>query len=149
MPSDKSNLKVCYKENSEFNEIGVDEAGRGPMLGRVYSGAVILPKEDEFNHKLMKDSKRFSSEKRIREVAEYIKENAVAWGVGFITEEEIDRVNIRQATFTAMHSAITQVMKKHQDSSHTYHLLVDGNDFKTLHKISRRHRNSPDTSYLY
>ena len=55
-----------YYNNDELFEIGVDEAGRGPMLGRVYSAAVILPKTEDFNHALMKDSKRFSSKKKIK-----------------------------------------------------------------------------------
>ncbi len=67
-------LKKFY--NSKYTvEIGADEAGRGPMFGRVYSGAVILPKDDSFDHFKMKDSKKFTSKnpKKINEVAEYIK----------------------------------------------------------------------------
>ena len=57
-------LKKSYLENSEICEIGVDEAGRGPMLGRVYSAAVILPCNEEFKYELMKDSKKFHSKNR-------------------------------------------------------------------------------------
>ena len=95
-----------YYNNDDTFEIGVDEAGRGPMLGRVYSAAVILPKTDEFNHYLMKDSKKFTSQKKITEAANYIKENAIAWSVAYSTEKEIDNINILQATYKAMHSAI-------------------------------------------
>lgn len=120
-------LNKCYDMNNESVEIGIDEAGRGPMLGRVYSAAVILPKDDSFDHTLMKDSKRFHSEKKIREAAEYIKTNAIKWSVGYASEDIIDKVNIRNATHMAMHDAIRGVIDQEGGK---YHLLVDGNDFK-------------------
>ena len=125
-------LMKRYGENDEHSEIGVDEAGRGPMLGRVYSAAVVLPKGDDYRHDLMKDSKRFTSEKKIREVASYIKEHALAWGVGYATEEDIDKLNIRQATFKAMHSAIKQVIEQLALTCDNSRLLIDGNDFKAF-----------------
>jgi ribonuclease HII len=67
-------------------EIGVDEAGRGPLFGRVYTAAVILPKDDSFDHSLMKDSKKFHSKKKIEEVADYIKQHAIGWSVTFEDE---------------------------------------------------------------
>ena len=82
MPAKQGNLAKRFGEDDEHTEIGVDEAGRGPMLGRVYSAAVVLPKEGDYRHELMKDSKRFTSDRKIREVASYIKEHALAWGVG-------------------------------------------------------------------
>ena len=117
-------------------EIGIDEAGRGPLFGRVYSAAVILPDKDNFDHALMKDSKRFTSIKKINEAAQYIKENAIAWGIGYVDEETIDKINIRQATFKAMHLAIKGVLKKVNSSHNEIRLLVDGNDFKTYMVIS-------------
>jgi ribonuclease HII len=115
-------------------EIGVDEAGRGPMLGRVYTAAVILPKDDSFNHALMKDSKKFHSVKKIREAAEYIKANALYWHVAYADERVIEDINIRNATHKAMHEAIKAVMDKRNTATTphatTYHLLVDGNDFR-------------------
>ena len=127
-------LKKYFDFDSEEIEIGIDEAGRGPMFGRVYAAAAVLPKTDDYNHELMKDSKRFTSEKKIKEAADYIKEKAVAWGVGYSTEEEIDAYNIRKATHMAMHKAISQVMDK-LGLNNDYHLLVDGNDFTIYSKL--------------
>ena len=62
----KNVLKKCYMEESDKFEIGVDEAGRGPMLGRVYTAAVVLPNNDSFKYELMKDSKKFHSKKKNR-----------------------------------------------------------------------------------
>jgi ribonuclease HII len=127
-------LKTAYcvddiSDSNSIREIGVDEAGRGPMFGRVYAGAVILPKSLEaFQHALMKDSKKFHSEKKIREVAAYIKANAIAWAVGWADEREIDELNIRRATHKAMHQAITDIFDKQTDKQNIL-LLVDGNDF--------------------
>ena len=123
-------LNTYYCDDDRL-EIGIDEAGRGPMLGRVYSAAVILPKDDSFKHEWMKDSKRFHSEKKILEVAEYIKKNAIAWAIGYSTEEEIDFHNIKVATHLAMHKAIKQIIMKGKK----HHLLVDGRDFKIYNTI--------------
>jgi ribonuclease HII len=109
-------LKTSYCDNdtSDFvREIGVDEAGRGPMLGRVYTAAVVLPPDlESFNHALMKDSKKFHSEKKIKAAAAYIKEKAIAWAIAYSDEGEIDDVNIRNATHRAMHKAIKNVYDK-------------------------------------
>jgi ribonuclease HII len=104
----------CISEISDFvREIGVDEAGRGPMLGRVYTAAVVLPPDlENFNHALMKDSKKFHSEKKIKAAAAYIKEKAIAWAIAYSDEGEIDDVNIRNATHRAMHKAIKNVYDK-------------------------------------
>ena len=133
MPKSKAlPLEKWFDEDPSI-EIGVDEVGRGPMLGRVYSAAVVLPKDDIFDHASMKDSKRFSSEKKITEIAEYIKEHAIAWGVGYVDEDVIDEINIRQATFRAMHMAIRecfQTFSEQDKETISFHLLVDGSDFK-------------------
>jgi ribonuclease HII len=119
-------LEHYYSADDGSTEIGVDEVGRGPMLGRVYSAAVILPKDESFNHALMKDSKRFHSKIKILEAYEYIKDNCVAWNVSYSSESIIDKINIRNATHRAMHEAIKGVMKPNEN----VHLLIDGSDFK-------------------
>lgn len=131
-------LHNAFDAKDQNYEIGVDEAGRGPMFGRVYAAAVILPKDSSvFRHELMKDSKKFHSEKKIKEVAQYIKENAIAWAVAFEDEKVIDEVNIRNATFKAMHKAIKEVMtSQRKQQPLPYHLLIDGNDFKMVTEIT-------------
>lgn len=133
-------LKKFYCEQGTL-EIGADEVGRGPMLGRVYSGAVILPKDDSFDHFKMKDSKKFTSKnpKKINEAAEYIKANAIAWAVEYEDERVIDEINILQATQSAMHKAIKKVIKQLQEKTDVLDtnldnllLLIDGNYFKQL-----------------
>jgi ribonuclease HII len=131
----KKVLNKYYNCNELVFEIGIDEAGRGPLFGRVYSGAVILPKDNSFDHSKMKDSKKFHSKKKIEEVATYIKANAIAWSVCYEEEEVIDEINILQATQSAMHKAIKNVLNqlKHKNLVLDYNnilLLVDGNYFK-------------------
>ena len=116
---------------------GVDEAGRGPLFGRVYTSAVILPNDDNFKFELMKDSKKFHSEKKIQEVANYIKENALFWSVTYSTEEEIDKYNILQATYMSMHKSIKEILHKtisnnsnNKLNNENVFLLIDGSSFK-------------------
>ena len=118
-----------YYCDDGYNEIGIDEAGRGPMLGRVYAAAVVLPKNEDFKHGDMKDSKRFHSDKKIQCVSQYIKDKSVAWAICYSTEAEIDKYNIRVATHMAMHKAIKEVIYKLKLEHGNTHLLVDGNDF--------------------
>ena len=77
----KEPLTKFYNNDWNKLEIGIDEAGRGPLFGRVYTAAVILPKDETFKYELLKDSKKFSSQKKINEVADYIKENSTSWSV--------------------------------------------------------------------
>ena len=128
-------LKKFYHSDLNIVEIGADEAGRGPMFGRVYSGAVVLPKDDSLDHYKMKDSKKFTSKnpKKIQEVADYIKTHAIAWAVEYEDECVIDEINILQATQSAMHKAIRNVMKQIKDlDTNNLFLLIDGNYFKQL-----------------
>lgn len=121
-------LNIFYNEDPKCLEIGVDEAGRGPMFGRVYAAAVILPKDNSFEHFKMKDSKKFHSKKKLKETSDYIKNNALWWDIQWENEKIIDDINIRNATFSAMHKAILNIY----DVSAQSLILVDGNDFKPL-----------------
>ena len=117
-----------YYEDDDNFEIGIDEAGRGPLFGRLYTAAVILPKDDSINHDLFKDSKRFSKKSKMDEVAEYIKQNAVSWSVNYIDEKTIDKINIRQSVLKCMHNSVKGTLDKIDIPS--ARLLVDGSDFK-------------------
>lgn len=135
-------LSRYYLEDPTIFEIGVDEVGRGPLFGRVYSAAVILPKDDSFDHSKMKDSKKFSSKKKIIEASQYIKENALAWHITYEDEKTIDSINILQATQQSMHKSIEGVIKKYKasnpdaDNNKTM-LLVDGNYFKPYTRLNK------------
>ena len=125
--SNNKMLEVFQKENTYV--IGVDEVGRGPMFGRVYAAAVILP-DDSFNHELMKDSKKFTSSKKLKDTAEYIKKNCIAYSIMYQDEKSIDKHNILNATYKAMHQAIKEVMTT--TTTMNYLIIVDGNNFKPL-----------------
>lgn len=106
-----SNVNMWEIENSFYSEkisviCGVDEAGRGPLAGPVCAAAVILPKDLELPG--LTDSKKLTDRKR-RELFPLIQEHAVAYGIGFATEQEIDEINILQATFLAMQRALDQL----------------------------------------
>jgi ribonuclease HII len=135
-------LKICFDNNTNIIELGIDEAGRGPMFGRVYAGLVVLPKDNSIDHSQMKDSKKFHSKKKIEQVAEYIKENSLAWAVEYEDEQTIDDINILQATQSAMHKCIKTVLTKLVDVNlDRLLLLVDGNYFKpytTLNKTKTK-----------
>ena len=135
-------LDTCFNEDPNIIEIGIDEVGRGPLFGRVYASAVVLPKTSEFRHCDMKDSKKFSSTKKINQVSEYIKENAIAWSVKYEDENTIDEINILQATQRAMHQCVTDMIDKLQCINPNLDvenilLLVDGNYFKPYTKFGK------------
>ena len=104
-------------------EVGLDEAGRGPLFGRVYVGAVILPQDDNFNHSMMRDSKKLSERKRLI-AFDYIKDYAIDWVIHFKDEKYIDKHNIHASNYTAMREAVNKLIVKPD------HLLIDGNYFK-------------------
>lgn len=124
-------LKPYFCESTEIIEIGVDEVGRGPLFGRVYVSAVVLPKNDpNFNYSLLKDSKRFHSKNKLLKVAEYIKTNALAYTIQYADEKEIDKINILQATQQIMHKAVLDIIQKLKPAKlENIKLLIDGNYF--------------------
>lgn len=122
-------LSQYYNPEYKF-EIGVDEAGRGPMFGRLYVAAAVLPKDESFHHDWMKDSKKFHSKKKIKAVSDYIKENAISWSIQYIEHDVIDEINIRQAVHRGMHNSIRDIFTKSSIDKESTFLLIDGNDFK-------------------
>ena len=102
-------------------EAGCDEAGRGCLAGSVYAAAVILP--DGYQNELLNDSKQLT-EKRRYELRAIIERDAVAWAVGIVTPEEIDKINILNASILAMHRALDQLKVRPEA------IIVDGNRFK-------------------
>ena len=118
-----SNVNMWEIENAHYSDTitcicGVDEAGRGPLAGPVCAAAVILPRDLEIPG--LTDSKKLTDKKR-RELFPIIKEQAIAYGIGFASEQEIDEINILQATFLAMQRAIDQLEGKADLA------LIDGN----------------------
>ena len=110
------------KKLLDDNEIGLDEAGRGPLIGRVYAGAVIWGDKD---CDLINDSKKLSQKKR-KIALEWIKNNVVAFGVGFIDASEIDEINILEATKKAMDNAIIDLKDKLNNNFIIKNLIIDG-----------------------
>lgn len=106
---------------SEDVEAGIDEAGRGCLVGPVFAAAVILPRD--FSNPLLNDSKKLSSSQRDK-LRKVVEEEALAWAVAFSTHTEIDKINILQATYRAMHRAISALKIVPE------RLLIDGNRFK-------------------
>ena len=137
-------LKKCHNEAENVYEIGVDEVGRGPMFGRVYTAAVILPKDDSFDCSMVKDSKKFHSKKKIEEAAQYVKDHALAWYVSFEDEKKIDEINILQATQLSMHNSINEIRKatnlmlKADQKDYAYSLLIDGNYFNPITYVNKK-----------
>lgn len=117
-------LKKFYLENTI--EVGTDEAGRGCLAGPVVAAAVILPAD--FEHPLLNDSKQLT-EKQRELLRPFIEENALAFGVAFISEAIIDKINILQASILGMHKSIEKL------SITPEHIIVDGNKFKSYKNI--------------
>lgn len=120
-----ASLKKYYKRGTV--EAGCDEAGRGCLAGPVVAAAVILPAK--FNHPLLNDSKQLSERQRdtLRPI---IESEAVSWGVGIVSVEEIDDINILNASFLAMHRAVDQLVERPEL------LLIDGNRFNAYAGIA-------------
>jgi len=111
--------------------IGIDEAGRGPLLGRVYSAAVILP-DKGFDLSLLKDSKKFTSQTKITAVSDYIKENALLYNIQYVDEIVIDNINILNATIQSMHECSKQLINEYikEYDIKSVKLYIDGSYFK-------------------
>jgi len=120
-------------------EAGTDEAGRGCLSGPVVAAAVILPKD--FKHPFLNDSKQLS-EKRREELRPFIEENALAFGVSFIWQEEVDQINVLQASITGMHRAIDQLKITPE------FIIIDGNKFNDYKEIPHKTIVKGDSKYL-
>lgn len=120
-------------------EAGCDEAGRGCLAGSVYAAAVILPVG--YQNELLNDSKQLM-EKRRYELREIIQRDAVAWAVGIVTPEEIDKINILNASILAMHRALDQLQVRPEA------VIVDGNRFKKYKDLPHTTIVKGDGKYL-
>ena len=120
-------------------EAGCDEAGRGCLAGSVYAAAVILP--ENYQNELLNDSKQLTEKKRY-ELREIIKQEAVAWAVGIVTPDEIDKINILNASILAMHRALDQLTVRPEA------IIVDGNRFKKYHDVPHTTIVKGDGKYL-
>ena len=108
-------------------EAGCDEAGRGPLAGSVFAAAVVLP--TDFQNELLNDSKQLTERQRYA-LREVIEREAVAWSVAEVTAEEIDRINILQASLLGMHRALDGLRTKEGSPLVPEHIIVDGNKWK-------------------
>lgn len=125
--------------HKELVEAGCDEAGRGCLAGAVYAAAVILP--SGFRNELLNDSKKLTEKQRY-ELRTVIEQEATAWAVGVVSPEEIDKINILNASFLAMHRAVAQLKVVPQ------HLLIDGNRFNPYPDIPHTTIVKGDGKYL-
>ena len=130
-------LKNCYNEGKI--EAGCDEAGRGCLAGSVYAAAVIFPAD--YQNEELNDSKQLTDKKR-HQLREIIERDALAWAVGVVTPEEIDKINILNASFLAMHRALDQLTVRPEA------IIVDGNRFKQYGKIPHTCIVKGDAKYL-
>ena len=125
--------------NPDLIEAGCDEAGRGCLAGSVYAAAVILPKDYE-NEKL-NDSKQLTAKRRYELRAE-IERDAIAWAVGVVTPQEIDKINILNASILAMHRALDGLKVRPE------FVIVDGNKFKPYRDLRHQTIVKGDAKYL-
>ena len=126
-----------YKEG--IIEAGCDEAGRGCLAGPVYAAAVILP--PDYHNDLLNDSKQLSEKKR-DQLRSIIERDAVSWAVGIVDNQEIDQINILNASILAMHRALDQLTVCPQE------IIVDGNRFKPYRDIPHTTIVKGDGKYM-
>lgn len=117
-------LESCYNQGKI--EAGCDEAGRGCLAGSVFAAAVILP--EGYQNELLNDSKQLTEKKRYQ-LRVIIERDALAWAVGIVTPEEIDKINILNASIQAMHRALDQLKVRPEA------IIVDGNRFKPYRPV--------------
>ncbi len=120
-------------------ECGCDEAGRGCLAGSVFAGAVILP--SDYSNEMLNDSKQLTERRRYF-LREQIEHDAVAWAIGVVTAEEIDHINILNASILAMHRAIDALNVRPEA------VIVDGNRFKPYHDLPYTTIVKGDGKYL-
>lgn len=120
-------------------EAGCDEAGRGCLAGAVYAAAVVLP--SDFRNELLNDSKQLTEKQRYA-LREVIEKEAVSYAIGVVTPEEIDKINILNASFLAMHRALDALTVRPE------HLLIDGNRFKPYRDIAHTTVVKGDGKYM-
>ena len=120
-------------------EAGCDEAGRGCLAGSVYAAAVILP--PDYQNDLLNDSKQLTEKKRYQ-LREIIQRDAVAWAVGIVSPDEIDKINILNASILAMHRALDQLKVRPEA------IIVDGNKFKPYQNLPQTTIVKGDGKYL-
>lgn len=152
-------LKRAYHMDVPRLEIGLDEAGRGPLFGRLFVGGVVLPFTgcepvgqegaiESFRYDWMKDSKKFYSHQKRKDVAAYIREHALAYHVAYVEANEIDEINILNAVYKGMHECVRVIAGKLGEASgglrdsgeigklwkekEGMFLLVDGNRFEPI-----------------
>ena len=120
-------------------EAGCDEAGRGCLAGAVYAAAVILPKD--YHNPRLNDSKQLTEKQRYA-LRQEVERDALAWAVGIVSPEEIDQINILNASILAMHRAVEGLKRRPE------HLLIDGNRFKPFQEIPYTTVVKGDGKYL-
>lgn len=138
MPVKECEMLLPYL-HKELIEAGCDEAGRGCLAGAVYAASVILPAN--YKNELLNDSKKLTENQRYK-LREVIERDALAWAVGVVLPEEIDKINILNASFLAMHRAIDRLVLRPQ------HLLIDGNRFNSYPDIPHTTVVKGDGKYL-
>jgi ribonuclease HII len=131
-------MLLSYLDKNRI-EAGCDEAGRGCLAGAVFAAAVILP--PDFNCEDLNDSKQLSKKQRDR-LRLIIEKDALTWAVGIVSPQEIDEINILNASFLAMHRALSQLKIQPQ------HLLIDGNRFNKYKEIPYTTIIKGDGKYL-
>jgi ribonuclease HII len=146
-------LPPFYNTDQYEYEIGIDEAGRGPLFGRVYVAGVVLPKDGSMDVSNIRDSKKLSK-KKLSELYDYICKHSLVYHIAFIEAEEIDTINIREAVVKGMHECARECIHKLQvhaqsqsvaassssvsTAKEQYFLCVDGNDFPPYYHHEKR-----------